>query len=255
MSSLDKVVLYKILDIDFTLANVFMRTNSKINKFIKSNTKLMDKITHHFQSKIKREIDNDLKVFFGCEDAGFNFKNNTTFKQIKPPIKNIAIKQFNNKKKLYSKTTQIFLVDLHGRPLKTLSTNELIKKIELQEYQNLLWLIKKNCDLYRLSKNAHHISPKYIESISSLKKQGKKETENNVVDLNLNLLGLIKTNNNNKKVESDDMELIESVDALLQFIYTYEQQEKTLKNNSEKLLVPITVGFFITFVLGHWGRS
>lgn len=253
---LDKVVLYKILDIDFTLANVFMRTCSKINKFIKTNSDLMDKITHHYQVKIKNIIDDDLKLFFDCDYGEYNFKTGTISKP-KPnatPIKNILIKQFNKKSSLYSKTTQIILCFASGKTFKNIHAKQLLEKIQIEEYQNLLWLIKKNCDLFRLSNNAHIVSSKYLLSQN---KEEKIVEDIGFGDVGLGGLNLSNLLGGNNKIDLNfnKMELIDNVDALIHFIYTYQQNEEALKNNSNKLLVPIVFGFFITFVLGHWGRS
>jgi hypothetical protein len=148
---MDRVVLNKILDCDYTLSNIFMRTCKKFNRYIHDNSKIMEKLSHRYQPKIEKEIQFGLCRLFS--HYGYT-----------PPSKHIANILINNssgsKKTLKQndvKISEVILLDSKGCVLKsfTMKSVESLFKTNVDELNEISRLrnMYQHSVGYRINKN------------------------------------------------------------------------------------------------------
>jgi hypothetical protein len=117
---MDRVLLNKILECDYTLSNVLMRTCKKFNRYIHDDKILMHKLAEHYQPIIEKEIHFEMaRLFtdhlnvFGTK-VGYNIKN----------IENILINDSHKDRK--NKISEVILLEKNGIVSKSLT----LKKVD-----------------------------------------------------------------------------------------------------------------------------
>ena len=152
---MDRVLLNKMLDCDFTLSNVFMRTCKKFNRYVHDNKTIMDKLSRHYQPRLETEIHFELNRLFGGE-----IQKNLNVRK----IENILINDNHNDKK--NKVSEIILFEKNGLVLKSFT----FKKTDALFKKNIIAVreIKRLGDIY-LNSTGHRINDdKYEKKMSTM---------------------------------------------------------------------------------------
>ena len=140
---MDRVLLNKMLECDYTLSNVFMRTCKRFHRYVTDNKHLMEKLLNHYQPILEKEIHFELERLFTV-DTNHNPKGiNLKVKN----IENILINDsHDDNKKKSVKVSEIILLGKNGIVLKSFS----LKKVDKLFKDKIISVreISRLCDVY-----------------------------------------------------------------------------------------------------------